>query len=164
MSTTIQRSQQVDFASQAMPELFHASPYQFMQYLGRDGTKFLRFYWDEVGKKMAEAERINPFGLNFEIRHPRSRITIALITLPKPRHEGESYFVAMIHRPYRITPFLGISDTTKVLCLESTSDSNGNERLLLVEWTRKMQREPLSTLPEADREVFYAAVLGEIKE
>jgi len=163
-TTTVQQSQQILFVSQALPDLFHSAPGQFMQLLGRDGTKFLRFYWDEVGKKVTGDEHNNPFGLNFDIRRPRRSVTIALVTLPKPRQEGEAYYVALIHRPYRVANFFGVSDTTKVLCLESACDPQGNERPLLVEWTRKLRREPLSTLAEPDRENFYAAVLEEIKE
>ncbi len=165
MSTTIvQRSQQFLFVSQALPDLFHSTPQQFLQLLARDGTKFLRFYWDEVGKKISEAERLNPFGLNFDIRRPRRSVTIALITLPRPRQEGEAYYAALIHRPYRVTNFFGVSDTTKVLTLESAYDSAGNERPEMVEWTRKLQRETLGRLREADRENFYAAALDVIKE
>ena len=73
--------------------------------------------------------------------------------------------MALIHRPYRVTNFFGVSDTTKVLSLKSACDPQGNERPLLVEWTRKLRREPLRNLPgEPDRENFYAAVLEEIKE
>ena len=164
MSTTLKQSQQQDFVSKALPDLFHTTPQQFMYLLNRDGTKFLRFYWDEVGKKIPEADRISPFGLNFDIRRPRRSVTIAMITLPKPQQTGEAYYVALIHRPYRVTNFFGVSDTTKVLVLESATDSQGNERPLIVEWTRKMKREPLVTLPEPDREEFYKMVLAAIKE
>ena len=164
MSTTIQLSQQAEFVSKALPDLFHNSPQQFMQLLGRDGTKFLRFYWDEAGKKIDGAEKVNPFGLNFDIRRPRRSVTIAMITLPKPSKEGEAYYVALIFRPYRITNFFGISDTTKMLVLESASDSQGNERPQFVEWTRKLKREALGVMSVIDREEFYAKVLEEIKE
>lgn len=163
MSTTVQRSQQIDFVAQALPDLFHTKPDQFLFLLGRDGTRFLCFYWDEVGKKITKDLHNNAFGLNFEIRRPRRAVTIALITLPKPGQEGEAYFVSLIHRPYR-THFIGVSDTTKVLSMESTCDSQGNERPLLVEWTRKLRREPLCALSEPNLDNFYAAVLEEIKE
>jgi hypothetical protein len=163
--TTVQQSQQKMFVSQVLPDLFHTTPQQFLQLLGRDGTKFLRFFWDEVGKKATGDEHNSPFGLNFDIRRPRRSVTIALVTLPKPSQEGEAYYVALIHRPYRITNFFGVSDTTKVLTLESAYDSQGIERLLLVEWTRKLRREPLRRLPgEPNREDFYAEVLEVIKE
>ena len=163
MSTTVQQSQQKDFANQALPDLFHHTPDQFIFLLERDGTKFLRFYWDQVGKKLAQEQLISPFGLNFEIRQPLRSWKIALITLPKPHLEGEAYFEALIFRPYRVTTFLRVSDTTKVIALEYDFDSLGNERPLVVEWDKKLHREPLRSISEPAKEEFYKAVLEEIK-
>jgi len=163
MAATVQQSQQIEFVSRALPELFHVSPDQFMALLARDGTKFLRFYWSEVGKKMGEGLQVSPFGLNFDLRLPRPHEKVALVTLPKPQREGEAYFTALIFRPYRVTSFFMVSDTTKVLSLEYAVDANGSERPLLVEWTRKLQRLPLSIRCEPNLENFYAAVLAEMK-
>jgi hypothetical protein len=162
MSASIPQSPQIDFVAKVLPELFHNSPDQFMILLARDGTKFLRFYWDLVGKKLAAAPQISPFGLNYDIRQPRPHEQVALITLPKPQREGEAYYTALIYRPNRVTPILRISDTTKVIALEYALDVNGNERPLLVEWTRKLQRELLNARCEAKLDDFYAAVLHEI--
>ena len=163
MSTTVQQSQQKDFANQALPELFHHTPDQFIFLLERDGTKFLRFYWDQVGKKLAQEQQISPFGLNFEIRQPLRGSKIALITLPKPHLEGEAYFEALIFRPHRVTTFFRVSDTTKVIALEYDFDSLGNERPLVVEWDKKLHREPLRSISEVSKEEFFTAVLEEIK-
>jgi hypothetical protein len=163
MSTTVQQSQQKDFANQALPDLFHHTPAEFMFLLERDGTKFLRFYWDQVGKKLAQEQQISPFGLNFEIRQPLRSGKIALITLPKPHLEGEAYIEALIFRPYRVTTFLRVSDTTKVIALEYDFDSLGNERPLVVEWDKKLHREPLRSISEVSIEDFFTAVLEEIK-
>ena len=163
MSTTVQQSQQKDFANQALPDLFHHTPDQFIFLLERDGTKFLRFYWDQVGKKLAQEQLISPFGLNFEIRQPLRGSKIALITLPKPHLEGEAYFEALIFRPHRVTTFFRVSDTTKVIALEYDFDSLGNERPLVVEWDKKLHREPLRSISEVSKEEFFTAVLEEIK-
>lgn len=163
MSTTVQQSQQKGFTAQALPDLFHQAPDQFLFLLERDGTKFLRFYWDQVGKNLALEEKISPFGLNFEIRQPQRSVKITLITLPKPRLEGEAYYEALVFRPYRFTGFFGVSDTTKVISLEYGFDSLGNERPLMVEWDKKLRREPVRPISEPTKEGFFAAVLKEIK-
>ncbi len=164
MSTkTTVRDQQTDFVSQALTDLFHSSPEQFLFLLNRDGTKFLRFYWDQVGKRLPSSQLVTAFGLNYDIRNPRRNTTVGLITLPKPKREPEAYFTALIYRPNRVTPIFRISDTTKVLALEYQSDDMDNESTLLVEWTRRLERDPLNVSPEPDLDAFYDAVLHEIE-
>ncbi len=161
--TTI-RSQQTDFVQQALTDLFHTSPDQFLFLLARDGTKFLRFYWDQVGKKLPNSQLVPPFGMNYDIRNPWRNTAIALITLPKPQRVPEAYFIALIHRPNRVTPIFRISDTTKVIALEYAINEMGNDSTLMVEWTRRLEREPYHASPEPALEAFYDAVLNEISE
>lgn len=163
-STVAVRDQQTDFVSQALTDLFHTSPEQFLFLLHRDGTKFLRFYWDQVGKRLPSSQLVTAFGLNYDIRNPRRDTTVGLITLPKPKREPEAYFAALVYRPNRVTPIFRISDITKVIALEYRTDDLDNESTLLVEWTRRLEREPLNVRPEPNLDAFYDAVLHEIKE
>ncbi len=163
-TTTAVRDQQTDFVSQAITDLFHTSPDEFLFLLNRDGTKFLRFYWDQVGKRLPSTQLVPPFGMNYDIRTPWRGATVALITLPKPKKETEAYFVALVYRPNRVTPIFRISDTTMVVALEYRTDSMGNDSTLLVEWTRRFERELLNLNPEPTLDTFYEAVLDEIKE
>jgi hypothetical protein len=159
MTTRIGETQQIDYATQALPDLFHASPEQFLFLLGRDGTKFLRFYWNEVGKKLNLQQLLPPFGMNFDIRKPHAGLSLALITLPKPQHEGEAYYIALIYRPSRRTLIFGLSDTTKVIGLEHWLDETGNERTVMAEYTRRLQREPIKSGLQPSLESFYKAIL-----
>ena len=162
--TTAVRTQQTDFVSQALTDLFHTSPEQFLFLLGRDGTKFLRFYWDQVGKKLPTEQMVTPFGINYDIRNPHRNTAVAIVTLPKPQKETEAYFTALIYRPNRVTPIFRISDTTKVFSLEYRIDAAGKDNTLMVEWTRRLQREPLNANPPPNLDAFYEAVLQEIQE
>jgi hypothetical protein len=162
MSIKIGESIQIDYASQALPDLFHTSPEEFLYLLKRDGTKFLRFYWNEVGKKLNLQQMVPPFGLNFDIRKPRQGIMVALITLPKPRLDGEAYYVSLIYRPSRRPLFFGVSDTTKVMGLEHWSDETGSERTHLVEYDRRLQRQTLMTGLEPSLEIFYRSMLEQL--
>jgi len=161
-TTTLVRNQQTDYVSQALTDLFHTSPEQFLFLLGRDGTRFLRFYWDQVGKKLPSDLLVTPFGLNYDIRNPHRNTAVAIITLPQPQREMEAYFTALIYRPSRVTPIFRIADTTKVISLEYRIDEDGKESTLMVEWTRRLEREPLNICPEPDIDAFYEAVLHEI--
>jgi hypothetical protein len=163
-SITAVRDQQTDFVSQALTDLFHTSPEEFLFLLNRDGTKFLRFYWDQVGKRLPSSQLVTAFGLNYDIRKPRKDTAVALITLPKPKREPEAYFVALVHRPSRVTPIFRISDTTMVVALEYKMDAMGNDGTQLVEWTRRFERELLNVSPEPTLDAFYEAIVQQIEE
>ncbi|MCL4559497.1 MAG: hypothetical protein M1281_02640 [Chloroflexi bacterium] len=155
MPDTPGKTQQMIFTNEVLPSLFHTSPKEFLRFLNRDGNKFLRFYWDQAGKQLEVPLEAAPLGLTYDLRQPEEHTTVALIVLPKPRREGEAYFAALIFRPLRRTPFLGISDTTKVIILEQGSQPGS---VLLREWTRKMAPEVLPESAEPKLDAFYRAV------
>ena len=151
-----EKTQQMVFVSEVLPSLFHDTPEQFIRLLARDGAKFLRFYWDEAGKRLEESKRISSFSLNYDLRKPGKNIGVVLVTLPKPQVESEAYFIALIYRPNRVTPILRISDITKVVALEYVFDKKGEADTLLVEWTRELTREVISKGPAALLRIFKA--------
>jgi hypothetical protein len=159
MSHVFERTQQLDFVSLALPDLFHHSPEQFLYLLERDGNKFLRFYWDETGKKLDKDHLENSFGLNHAFRQPAPRVKIALISLPAPRFWGEAFFAALVYRPNRRTPFGFVSDTTKLITLERCLEDGCQPQTLLVEWTRRLEREEIGPGPAPVLKDFYQAVL-----
>jgi hypothetical protein len=152
------KTQQMVFVSEVLPSLFHDTPEQFIRLLARDGNKFLRFYWDQAGKQFEESKRVSSFGLNYDLRKPGKNVGVVLITLPKPQVVSEAYFVALIYRPYRVTPILRISDITTVVALEYFLDKQGEPDTLLVEWTRKLMREEISKGPAPLLNEFYKAI------
>ncbi len=162
MSEPVPKTQQMIFSAQVIPELFHATPDSFQFLVNRDGTKFLRFYWDEVAKKLPPEQHQDSFGLNFFMRTPNARTSVILISLPEPTTPGEAYYIALVHRPYR--RLLLVSDTTTVLVLESAPAKGEAPPTQLVEWSRKMQRFELKSGIPPVMEDFYRAVLDEIAE
>jgi hypothetical protein len=160
MSVKPVRTQQMIYESEVLPSLFHLSPVQFIQFLERDGTRFLQFYWVEAGKNIPLSEHTTSYGLNFEIRQPSRYKTVILVTLPQPQVSGEAYFIALVYRPTRVIPFSFISDTTKVISLKKTIGGG----TILIEWDRKLHRELLGPGPEAILNDFYKAVQPFIKD
>ena len=152
------KTQQIIFESEVLPSLFHSTPDQFFLYLERDGNKFLHFYWNQAGEKLDPSLHVDAFGLNYVIRRPTNRTTMALISLPEPCHEMEAYFVALIHRPLRVMPFSFISDTTKVVALEYSGEGPTGAQAVLVEWTRRLHCEKLSSGQPLTLEGFYKEV------
>ncbi len=162
MTPPIENTQARIFCVKVLPSLFHGTPNQCLGFLNRDGTKFLRFYWDEAGKGLPEHLRRDTFGLNYVIREPAAYTAIALISLPQPQIEGESYFSALIYRPNRRLWF--VSDMTKVINLEMTpSDDPSRLATRLVEITPRLEREVLSKESVEPRlEEFYQALLRQL--
>jgi hypothetical protein len=160
MDPVLKKTQQLEFVSLVLPDLFHSLPDQFLFYLNRDGNKFLNFYWNEAAKKVEKSHQKAAFGLNYELHTPRPQVKVALIRLPAPLEAGEAHFVALCYRPTRVTPFLGIGDQTKLLVLEHSTEA----ATLLVELTRRLQRVVIGPGPEPRIEDFYQAVLGQLTD
>jgi hypothetical protein len=162
MGTVTVLSQQDVFVSRVLPSLFHSAPDEFIHFLSRDGNKFLRFYWEQAGKDERAGQPSSALGLNYDIREPFAKTTVALISLPKTAG-AKTCFVAAVYRPLRRTPFLGISDTTKVITLELARKDPADQETRLVEWSRRLEAELLGSGPAPQLEAFYEAVCEIIK-
>ncbi|MEJ5314719.1 MULTISPECIES: hypothetical protein [Anaerolinea] len=157
-----EKTQSQAFVNEALPELFHRNPDTFVRLLERDGTRLLRFYWDEAGKRVGSTGLRDSFGLNYLTYQPNRRTTIYLITLPEPKSFGEAYFVALVYRPYRV--LILSSDVSGVYSLERIPSEKGGEDTLLVEWTKRLHRIEIrkGVLPE--KGAFLQAVWNELGE
>jgi hypothetical protein len=162
MENDLSTTQSTVFVNQALTELYMATPESFNQMLERDGTRFLRFYWNKAGEKLPREQHSDPFGLNYEVRRPRKHTTIYLIRLPWPRVPGESYYAALVYRPLRRMLFL--HDTSAVFNLESTAPLDEEPCGELIQWTPRLHRISLKCDLQPDLEVFYGEVLDELGE
>ncbi len=156
------KTQSQAFVNDALPELFHRNPDIFVRLLERDGTRLLRFYWDEAGKRVGSAGLRDAFGLNYLTYQPNRRTTIYLITLPEPKSFGESYFVALVYRPYRV--LILSSDVSGVYSLERIPSEKGGEDTLLVEWTKRLHRIEIRKGIPPEKGAFIQAVWNELGE
>lgn len=157
-----EKTQSQAFVNDALPELFHRNPVTFVRLLERDGTRLLRFYWDEAGKRVSPAGLRDPFGLNYLTHHPNQRTTIYLITLPEPELFGEAYFVALVYRPYRV--LILSSDVSSVYSLERIPSEKSGEDTLLVEWTKRLHRVEIRKGIPPEKAAFLQAVWEELGE
>jgi hypothetical protein len=155
-------TQQIIFANRVIPDLFHSTPDSFQFLINRDGTKFLRFYWDEAGKKLNPDQLKDAFGLNYFIRKPNARSTVIILSLPEPSFPGEAYYIALIHRPYR--QLLMVSDTTTIFTLERSEPQGEDPPTTLVEWSHRLQRYEVRRGIPPGLEEFYEAVVVEMAE
>jgi hypothetical protein len=156
-------TQTMIFTNKVLPSLFHGEAGRFLKFLGRDGNKFLRFYWGEAAKKLPEAQHQDSFGLQYDIRQKLKQTTIILIQLPQPQQPGEAHFAALIYRPYRGTHIFGIPDTTRLVLLEHHPTEYDQQATRLVEIDRKLHREVLGPGTPPRLEVFFNACWDMVK-
>lgn len=157
-----EKTQSQAFVNEALPELFHRNPDTFVRLLERDGTRLLRFYWEEAGKRVKPENLRDAFGLNYLTYQPNRRTTIYLITLPEPKSYGEAYFAALVYRPYRV--LILSSDVSGVYSLERISSGEGSEDTLLVEWTKRLHRVEIRRDVQPEKNAFLQAVWNELGE
>lgn len=159
-----EHSQSVNFASRTLPSLFHSAPWEFLRRLDTQGSEFLLACWSMAGEGLPAHLLMDPAGLDYEIR-PLSRYdTLVLIIFPTPRQPPDPIFAALIHRPLRVTPILGISDATKVLVLESAPEPPSGPGALLVEWTRRLDREVIERCGRLPLRDFYRRVYSLLEQ
>ena len=134
-----------EFSGRVLPELFHTSPVQFIEFLKRDGNKFLNFYWNLAGEHVPEACRQDPFGLNYEFHDLGNGGLIALVHMPEPKEVGESYFCALVYRPTR--RILLVTDTTRIINLEYDGEKEGKVITFASEVSKKIRKIELGPGP-----------------
>ncbi len=73
------------YTYEALPGVFRNQTDQFLEYLKRDGMKFLKFWWEQVGKKLPEeSDYRDDEGLSYIIRQYSNGAQAVIITLPPP--------------------------------------------------------------------------------
>lgn len=151
------KSQHMNFSHEALPILFHSQYTGFMQYLDRDRTKFLEFWWKHIGDQLDKSLCKSPNGLNYQIRDFEGGKKLVLITLPPPERNGEAYFLACIKLPEKRVPLLKIP-TTRVISLYKTVDAQGQDHTWLAYVTPQARIVSIGEGPQPDSEAFITAV------
>jgi len=97
----IRKSQQYNFGIEALPILFHSQTNTFMNYLEKDGIKFLKFWWNHVGDRMPENKRVSFGGITYEVEKLDQKTSLITITMMSPTEDGDPYFLSFVARPER---------------------------------------------------------------
>jgi hypothetical protein len=152
-----------EFSRRALAAMFHTTPRQFFDLLDKEGNLFLRFYWNEAGKRLGIKAPNPPFGLNYIIKEPSRYLKTALISLPAPVETGDSYLAALVFRPLRVLPFSFIQDRTAIFLLEKTRMEDPDVSMIS-RITRRFQREELGAGTAPQRDEFYNRVIEILEE
>jgi hypothetical protein len=155
------KSQHYLFAYEAIPILFKTQTKMFKEYIDKDGDKFLRFWWDHVGKNvLVEYERPG-VGLTHDDRKLEDGTTITLITLPEPEI-SEAFFLALVKPPDN--RFLFWKGMPRVIALERGQRSDGTLKTILGEWTARGNHVIIGPGPEPALDAFYETILKYFKK
>lgn len=151
------RSQHYNYSFEAIPILFHSQTDGFMKYLEKDGVKFLRFWWDHVGDKLEEAQRVPWRGLDFEIEVLDGKRKLVWIILPKPSHDEEAYFLGLLASPEQRFAWVRLPNT-RVFVLRRWDNLPEPPRTLFGELTPRALFRKLGEGIEPNKEAFKEAV------
>jgi hypothetical protein len=95
------KNQHYLFAFEAIPIIFHSETNHFMEYLERDGIKFLQFWWDHVGDRLDQSLHVPFEGIKYEVQAYGKDTQLVMITLPPPMEDLQAYFIALLAKPER---------------------------------------------------------------
>jgi hypothetical protein len=155
------KSQHYLFAHEAIVILFKNQTRTFHEYLDKDGNKFLRFWWDHVGRNVLTEYERDSAGLDHEDRKLEDGTRITLIILPDPEL-SESYFLALVKPPDN--RWLFWKGLPRVIALERGEKADGTPRTILGEWTARGNHVIIGEGPEPSLEAFYDTVLKFFKK
>ncbi len=151
------QSQNINFAHEAIPILFNTQYAGFMQYLEKDRTRFLEFWWKHVGDQLDKSLCKAPNGLGYKITEIDEKRKIILITLPTPDRIGEAYFLACVKLPEKKVPFVNFT-FTRVISLYRSEEESGLACTRMAYLTRQARLVPIGIGPKPDADLFLAEV------
>jgi len=152
------KSQQYNYCHEALPIMFHSQTTDFVKYLERDGLAFLEFWWKHVGEHLP-FELTAPFeGVSYETFALNEKTSITIITLPKPREEGEMYFLGMIRNPEKRFGWVRLP-STRVIGLVRKSKDDFKTGTELGDVTPRAIFVSLGEGPEPNKEAFKKMVM-----
>jgi hypothetical protein len=152
------KSQLFNFSHEVIPAMFHSQTNEFMKYLERDGTNFLKFWWDHVGSQLPVEKHSSFEGMDFKITPLDDKKKMTLITLPKPRDDGDVYFMGLISQPEKRFAWVKLP-TQRALALLYRTDPKFPRGTELGDLTPRGLFVSLGAGPEPDADKFTAIVL-----
>ena len=99
------KSQHYNYTFESLPNIFHSQTKEFFNYLEKDGTDFLEFWWNHMGVRLGMDES-DPFeNVSYMFKEiPEKKSRMVLLTLPEPKKFLECYFMAFLEAPIKRFP------------------------------------------------------------
>lgn len=156
------RSQQYNFAYEALPTLFHSQTNEFFKYIEKDGVKFLKFWWNHVGEQYDESTKQSADGLRVKVMDLGKKNTLVLVTLPTPKVAHDPQLICMVGSPERRF-FLVRLPTTRYFTLE-LGEHNSTTDTKMYEVTPRLRKLSVDETSQAVAEEFIKAVRKLVKK
>lgn len=148
------RKHHYTFAHKLLPAAFFDDPVKFMTAFREEGSVYLWFCWDQVGKTLPESDRLPKGALDFRLVSLGSNTDALVIALPTPKGMTEAHYMALVHRPAQSPTTAAL---TRVIALENSADENDTPMTCLCEWAGEMHMN-LGEGPEPTLDKFVDAV------
>jgi hypothetical protein len=155
-----------EFAHRFLPTMAWQHPSEALVALAStQAIGYLSSLWRSLGWQLPAYERIEPQGLNCDVRR-YGDFVIAVITLPPPVAIPEAYFTALVFSPAGSMSQDGLQQLAlRYLTLEASYDwSNQEERTVLGEWTAQGGHLNYGTGPGPNPQEFLLSVCGLLEE
>ncbi len=154
------KSQHYNFGHEALPILFHTQTKDFLEYIQKDGLKFLRFWWDHVGERLDDSQLVPFAGMKYEIQEiPEKKSKVILIHMPHPTDFDEFHWMALIKKPEIRSPFVYVKiPTTRVFALSHVPLSKSETGTLIYEITPRARYLLAGPGTQVTKEAFFNAV------
>jgi hypothetical protein len=155
------RSVHFNFSFETLPVIFHSQVDDFFKYLDRDGLKFLEYWWDHMSLRVDDDKNEGFEGTSFEVREvPEKKARVVLVTLPKPKHFYEVYYIACVKTPKMRFPPI---PNTHVFVLEYVPKERSASGTFFGEITPRTRFLRLCEGPEiVDLDTFYQYAYDEM--
>jgi hypothetical protein len=125
-----QKNQAINFSYEVIPLMFHSQTNDFLDYLERDGLKFLEFWWDYIGNQLPDEQKCSFEGMDYQVNElEQIHTTMVTITLPPPQSDGEVYYLVLLKKPEKHFSWVRLPNT-RILALvkrPTEQDPNGTE-------------------------------------
>ena len=97
------KSQHYNYTHETIPLIWHKQTPEFLKYLEKDGTKFLRFWWKHLEENLGIKILSSSEGLGYQVKEVRTDknvpVHLVILTLPLPQAIGEVYYMALLKYP-----------------------------------------------------------------
>ncbi len=155
------KSQHFNYTFESLPNIFHSQTKEFFNYLEKDGTEFLEFWWNHMGVRLGMDES-DPFeNVSYMLKEiPEKKSRMALLTLPEPKKFLECYFMAFLEEPVKRLPVR--LPNTRIFVLEYVPINSSPTGTLYGEITRHIRYVRYGEGSAPNINDFYQKVLTKV--
>lgn len=166
------RSQHYNYTHETIPIIWHKQTSDFVKYIEKDGSTFLRFWWKHLAENLGVKILSSSDGLGYQAKDvtdvKNEKVKLILLTLPKPKEIGEVFYMVLAKLPESRTFlakfFLLKLPSTRVYSLELEGQNEDGTILTgLYELTPRARNIRLRDGTEPVLDVFYKEILKELK-